>query len=178
PFVLDARFDTQGNAWFCTSLGLVYWNLNGTPKDTSDDAWQLVDTERSCTRSVNIDSDNRVWTGSDSSIHRLDHNGTPLDPSDDEWHSYTFDTFWRSQNYLARFYLDRQDRAWLLQRNTSGIKVLPDIALFGAGEIPWISMFTTHRLTDAASDANGVWLASESGVFYVDLGDDIADASD
>src|SRR5690606_19393474 len=150
---------------------------NGTPKDTSDDAWQRVSNNGSCAN-VNIDSDDRIWTGSESSIDRLEHSGTPLDTSDDAWHSYTLDTHWRSQNYLTRFRLDRQDRVWLIQANTPGIKLLPDIGLFGESEVSWIRMFDTQVWADAVGDADGVWLASGSGVFYVHLGTDIFDASD
>ena len=88
-----------------------------------------------------IDSHNRTWVASGSTLRVLDPNGTLLDPTDDEWESYEFNTHWRSQNYAARMRIDPQDRLWLIQNNTSGIKVLSNIAQLGGGDIPWTTLF-------------------------------------
>ncbi len=178
PSITDVRFDALGNGWFYTTRGLVYWDLNGTPNDTSDDAWQLLDQDHSLFKSVATDSQGRLWTASGSTIRLLDDGGTPLDPSDDEWQTYTFDTYWRSQNYLARFRLDARDRAWLIQHSTGGVKMLPELDLFERAEIPWITLFSGLSLNDVAGEGDGVWLAAATGSFYVDLGSDLSDEAD
>lgn len=182
PFAEDIAFDADGNGWLATTEGLLFWDFNDTPENTADDSWQLFrDSEASANdvQSVVIDSRGVKWMLA-GHLYRLDDNGTPTNTADDTWENYEI-THWRSPR-PRRIVLDGEDRLWCFSQTDAGVKVLP-AAEFQAGppevsDPKWISLFTTELVHDVAVAGDGVWVAAESGLYYVSLGGTLADESD
>jgi len=182
PFAEDIAFDADGNGWLGTTEGLLFWDFNDTPENTADDSWQLFPASLGHdldVRSVVIDSKGVKWVLA-GRLYRLDDNGTPTDTADDTWEEYEI-THWRSPS-TRRIVLDGEGRLWWLSQTDSGVKVLP-ASDFQAGppevsDPAWISLFTTEVVHDVAVASDGVWVAAESGLYYVSLGETLADEGD
>lgn len=182
PFVEDIAFDADGNAWMATTQGLLFWDFNGTPDDTSDDRWQIYEDLEGWSnefRNVVIDERGVKWLLG-YRLHRVDDNGTPTNTGDDTWQNYEL-TDWRNPN-TRRIVLDGEGRLWWIGQSGTGVKVLP-AAEFDAGpsmiaEPPWVSLFTTELVHDVAVVDDAVWVAAESGLYYVTLGGSLADETD
>lgn len=182
PFVEDLAFDADGNGWFATTQGLLFWDFAATLLDTADDSWQLFREfkfGRDDIQSVVIDSSGVKWVLA-GRLYRLDDNGTPSSTADDVLEEYEL-TDWRSLP-MRRIVLDREDRLWALGQVGMGVKLLPAAEL-QAGPPPladpaWVSLFATEVVRDVAADGEGVWVAAESGLYYVSLGDTLDDEID
>ncbi len=170
PFVSDMAFDSNGNGWFLTKRGLLYWDFNGTPEETSDDGWQLFLGVPFEPRGFAVDAMDKKWVSAEVTVTILDDHQTPFDLSDDTQSSFSApDTFISS--YVERFIIDRVNRVWVFILNRNGVNVLEDASLIDQSEPPWTPLFEDLNLTDVAGDLDGVWLVTESGVYYVALGD-------
>src|SRR5690606_9038562 len=182
PFVVDMTFDGDGNAWFATTHGPLFWDFNGTPEDTSDDSWQVFgefDGFAYAFQGIVIDSQGTKWVLA-GRLHRLDDHGTPTNAADDTWENYEL-TFWRSPG-TRRIVLGDDDRLWWLGQAGTGIKVLPASELYaGPPEVTderWVALFTTELVHDLVVSDDAVWIATESGVYHVSLGETLADEND
>jgi len=182
PFVEDIAFDADGNGWLATTEGLLFWDFNDTPENTADDSWQLFresDGHELDVQSVVIDARGVKWVLA-GRLHRLDDNGTPANTADDTWENYEI-TYWRSRS-TRRVVLDGEGRLWGLGQADAGVKVLPASELqAGPPDVQgptWVSLFTTEVVHDVAIAGDGVWVAAESGLYYVSLGGTLADESD
>jgi len=174
PFVEDVAFDSRGNGWFRTTQGLLYWDFASTPRDTSDDLFQLYDYES--LGELAIDSADHKWLTSGNGLKRVDHAGTPLDASDDEtvFVSATVGAF----DGFVQVDIDALDRPWAIAAQRSGVFVLENPTQIESDDPEWLVLFEEEKLLELAHENNGVWLATEAGLSYVDLGSSLADPSD
>jgi hypothetical protein len=175
PFVRDAVVDSEGNGWFAMVRGLLYWDFQGTPADTSDDAFQLV-SGWSAIVGLAIDSQGRKYLGSGGHIVRLDDGGTPLDLADDEEARITVPL--DAGDAVHRLRIDDDERIWVVPRDSTAVYVLAEAGEFEEDQPRWFELFDAHTLLDATPENGGVWLATTDGLFFVDLGISLEDESD
>lgn len=174
PFVEDVVFDSRGNGWFRTTQGLLYWDFASTPRDTADDLFQLYDYEVS--GELAIDALDRKWLVSGNGLKRVDHAGTPLDPSDDEL--VFVDATVGAFDGFAQIDIDAEGRAWAIAAHRSGVFVLLNPTEVETDEPEWLVLFEDEKLLELAHEDDGVWLATEAGLSYVELGSSLEDPSD
>ncbi len=188
PFVRHAAFDPNGNGWFATTQGILYWDFGNTPKDLSDDRQRLFNDFVKYPESIYyldaiaVDSQNRKWVSAGYDIYRFDDNATPLDPTDDLWRRYALIS---GPAYgLRRLKVDPLDRIWLLNGTDRGVRVLANMEALDDTAYPqlyddsWVLLFDLDEIIDVAPDGAGVWVAEPSGIYYVTLGIGLADESD
>lgn len=175
PFSEALQFDSAGNAWFKTTKGLLYWNLAGTPESTADDDFALF-SELSASPDLAIDSLDRLWLISGKKLLRFDPGGTPRDLSDDELiESEPPIGFFEA---LLDVTIDAQDRAWIIARAATGVRVLENPSAFNSDAANWSHLFIGLRVLALAVEENGVWLSTEEGLRYVDLGTSLSSEAD
>lgn len=185
PFAQALRFDSAGNAWFNTTKGLLYWNLEGTPESTVDDSFALF-SDLTTRPGLAIDSADRLWFLSANKVLRLDVAGTPGDHSDDEMlESEVPVGFFDSLLHIA---IDHRDRPWTIARAAKGVFVLENPSDLptdraasddAASDAPrWVHVFPGMRVLSLAPEGDGVWLQAEQGLSYVDLGGTLSDSAD
>lgn len=174
PFAEDVFFDSQGNGWFRTTQGLLYWDFASTPRDTSDDSFQLYHYD--LMGELAIDSLDRKWIVAGNGLRRVDHAGTPLDSSDDEvvFVDATVGPF----DGFAQVDIDAQGRPWAIARQRSGVFVLLNPMQVESDAPEWLVLFEDEKLLELAPENHGVWLATEAGVSYVDFGSSLEDPLD
>ena len=176
PFALDVAFDAEGNGWFATSLGLLYWDFGETPGNTADDSWQLFAEGTALTAGVAIDSAGRKWVASVRTLQVLDDQGSDPDTSGDLWQYHS--TPLSNYESIERFRLDGHGRLWIIPTDTHGVAVLPDIALLDQADPPWLWLFEDELVFDIGDDGDGLWLAAESGLYFIDVGSSLEEPGD
>ncbi len=175
PFAQALRFDSSGNAWFGTTKGLLYWDLKSTPETTSDDTFALF-PELGALPELAIDSMDRLWFVSGRKVFRLDPGGTPGERSDDELlESTPPSSYFDSLLHLS---IDDQARIWIIARSAKGVLVLENPADFTSDAAEWVELFADTRVLSLAPEGSGVWVATDEGLRYVDLGSSLADSAD
>ncbi|MBN2718434.1 MAG: hypothetical protein JXX14_21500 [Deltaproteobacteria bacterium] len=185
PFASDVAFDNDGNGWFATSQGMLYWHFNNTPKDLSDDTMQWYASRNyTAVNSIAIDSYGRKWIGGMDRLIVLNDNGTPFNRKDDT--EITVDANLGTFSTVAKVVVDANDRCWLVATGNSGVYVLENIGTAMPLDTPhgtetapqWQQIYTEYTVTDMAVDGNGLWLGGEALLTYIDMGSDIGDTSD
>jgi len=177
PFPRDLDFDTQGNAWLLTTQGLLHWNLAEASADSAPGACALLSSDPAYL-GVELDSRDRKWlVATGGQIHMLDDGGTPADASDDTWvvSSSPLDFFDR----IGGFAIDSLDRVWVLGKGEpGGIRVLEDISQLGGTSPVWHTLLEGTQIIAFAPEGSGLWLSTETGVRFIDLGASLADPAD
>ena len=174
PAVQDMAIDNAG-IWFATGKGALYWMDGSTPDDTSDDEWRLFAYEQSGaalkTTQIELDADGRPWVlhSNETVAHLNDlssndayfepvHLGIPAEP-------YT-------QTQYRRIAIDPTQRLWVVKDGDLGVYTLAIADLSDqASEPSWNRLFESESVRDMAFEGDGVWLAADSGLYYVLLGE-------
>ena len=185
PFASDVAFDSDGNGWFATDQGLLYWRFNNTPEDTSDDETQwYVSRNFTAVNTIDIDSYGRKWIGVNKRLVVLNDGGTPMNREDDS--ELTLAADFGTFVDIAEIVLDSNDRCWLITDTGSEIYVLENINTlvppdFVSGTLvtpDWQTPVSEEGIMDLAVEGNGIWMGGAGGLAYWDFAAGIDDSGD
>ena len=185
PFASDVVFDSDDNGWFATDQGVLYWQFNNTPEDTSDDTtlWYVSDNFTKV-NTIAIDQWGRKWMGLDDRLVVVDDGGTPLNREDDT--EMTVAASLGTFATISKIVLDADDRCWLLLDGANSVNLIENISalvppdfMSGAHIAPdWQTLFNETVIRDLAVEKNGLWLGETTGLTYLYFGTDVSDMGD